>query len=325
MSVKQSVRTLLELNRDRYLSGEGIAAELSVSRAAVWKAVKSLQTDGYLISAVPNRGYRLLPESDVLSDAGIRLFLAPQYREIPLDIRELTGSTNQDAKVLAVGGAVAGTVVLAEAQTGGRGRLGRSFYSPAGPGLYLSVVLRPGLEFSDAVLITTAAAVAVSRAIESVTGLSPQIKWVNDLYLDGKKICGILTEAVSGFESGTIESVVVGIGINFRENPGLPAELRDVVGALYAGSPAVTRNMLAGAVISNLLMLAESLPDRSFLQEYRTRSMVLGKSIRFLENGVWQDAVAVDLDEGGGLVVETASGRRTLSSGEISVRPGKLL
>ncbi len=321
MSVKQSVRTLLEQNRDVYLSGEDIASQLSVSRAAVWKAVKSLQTDGYLISAVSNKGYRLLPESDILSDAGIRFSLAPQYRDISLDIRKLTGSTNQDAKALAVAGAAAGTVVLAEAQTTGRGRLGRSFYSPAGTGLYLSVVLRPAFSFSDAVLITTAAAVATARAIESVTGLSPQIKWVNDLYLNGKKICGILTEAVSDFESGTIESVVVGIGINFRENPELPEDLRAVVGALYDESPAVTRNMLAGAVISNLLMLVESLPDRSFLQEYRTRSLVLGKSIRFLENGVWQDAVAVDLNETGGLVVETAAGRRTLSSGEISVRP----
>lgn len=314
MSVKESVYAILEQNRDRYLSGEKIATELSVSRAAVWKAVKSLELDGCRIDAIQNRGYRM--QSDSISEAGIRYYLPERYQNLRIDVKKSTVSTNQDAKMLAISGALEGTVVLADEQTGGRGRLGRMFASPAGTGIYLSIILKPHSSFSDAVLITTAAAVAVADAIESVTGLSPEIKWVNDLYLNNKKICGILTEAVSDFESGTIESVIVGVGINVSISSALP----EGTGAIYTQLPVGIRNRLASAVIANILTTSENFSSRTYLTSYRRRSLVLGKPIRFFENGIWSDAIAVDIADNGGLVIETEAGRRTLTSGEITLR-----
>ncbi|MCZ0859790.1 biotin--[acetyl-CoA-carboxylase] ligase [Methanocorpusculum sp. MG] len=320
MTTKASVLRILEENRGRFFSGEEIASMLGVSRSAVWKAVKSLEAEGYAVSAVTNKGYCLAADTDILSPEGIRLYLSPEYCDIPITIHKVTGSTNEDAKALAVAGAVHGTMVLAEEQTQGRGRLGRSFYSPKSSGVYMSVVLRPNLAITDAVLITTAASVAVARAVEEVSDQTPEIKWVNDVFVQKKKICGILTEAVSGFESGVVECVVVGIGINVVD-PGFPDEIKQVAGSLFGQRPDFSRNRLAALVANHLLELSAALPDRSFLDEYRKRSMLLGKPIRFLENNVWCDAVAVDVDNSGGLVIETAAGRRTLSSGEVSVRP----
>ncbi|HJK64703.1 MAG TPA: biotin--[acetyl-CoA-carboxylase] ligase, partial [Methanocorpusculum sp.] len=173
---------------------------------------------------------------------------------------------------------------------------------------------------TDAVLITTAASIAVCRAVEELSGEKPEIKWVNDVFVQGKKICGILTEAVSGFESGVVECVVVGIGINVVDT-GFPDDIKQVAGSLFSEHPEFSRNHLAALVANHLLDLSSALPDRSFLDEYRTRSLLLGKPIRFLENNVWHDAVAVDVDNSGGLVVDTDTGRRTLSSGEVTVRP----
>lgn len=320
MTTKASVLRILEEHRGKFFSGEEIASLLGVSRSAVWKAVKSLEAEGYAVSAVTNKGYCLAADTDILSPEGIRLYLSLEYRDIPITIHKVTGSTNEDAKALAVAGAVHGTMVLAEEQTRGRGRLGRSFYSPKSSGVYMSIVLRPNLAMTDAVLITTAASVAVSRAVEEVSDQTPGIKWVNDVFVNEKKICGILTEAISDFESGVVECVVVGIGINVTD-PGFPDELKQVAGSLSGQCRDFSRNHLAALVANHLLELSAALPDRSFLDEYRKRSILLGKPIRFLENNVWYDAVAVDVDNSGGLVIETATGRRTLTSGEVSVRP----
>lgn len=323
MSVKQQLLTIFEKNRDCYISGEELAAKLSVSRAAVWKAVKVLQTEGYQIQAVKNRGYALLSETDILSSEGIRPKLLPKYQDVRVVVEKKTDSTNTFAKSLAVSGTPHGTVVLAEEQTSGRGRMGRSFYSPKGSGLYLSMVLRPNLQLSNAVLLTTAASVATSLAIETVTGKETKIKWVNDLFYEGKKICGILTEAVTDFESGTVESVIVGIGVNFFFED-LPNELKGVAGSLYDKKPDVTRNALAAEIINNLLSVTDSLSNREFLDEYRRRSNVLGKEIMFLENSVWSFGQALEIDESGGLVVELLDGtKKTLRSGEVSLRVQK--
>ena len=156
-----------------------------------------------------------------------------------------------------------------------------------------------------------------------VTGRHPQIKWVNDLYLNEKKICGILTEAVTNFETGVIESVVVGIGINFKGSQSiLPEELRHKAGFLYTDEPpATTRNHLAAEIINQLCILCDTLELRSFLPEYRMRSMIIGEQIRFLRNQVWSEALAVDIDDNGGLIIALSDNKReTLSSGEVSVR-----
>ncbi|HIT54217.1 MAG TPA: biotin--[acetyl-CoA-carboxylase] ligase [Candidatus Fimivicinus intestinavium] len=323
MSVKDFILKKLEENRGEPLSGEALANMLSVSRAAVWKAVHTLQQAGYHIEAVPNRGYTLCTDNDILSVEGILPFLKEKTPAREIRVLSSTGSTNQEAKKMALEGAMHGSAVLAEEQSAGRGRLGRSFFSPRGSGLYMSVILRPQADAADAVLITTAAAVAVCLAIERIAGKQPRIKWVNDLYLGDQKICGILTEAVTNFETGAIESVVVGIGVNFRGNASLlPEELRTKAGFLLPDETvSITRNQLAAEIMNQLCSLCDTMETRSFLPEYRRRSMTLGEKIRFLRNNQWFEATAIDIDQNGGLIVTRTDGtRETLNSGEISIR-----
>ena len=318
MTTKSLVLGILEKNPGSYVSGEQIAAELSLSRTAVWKAVRTLQSEGYCISAVSNKGY-LLENADVLSAEGIRSRLLPKYGDTVVIVKTSTESTNIDAKVLAAAGAKHGTVILAEEQTAGRGRYGKSFYSPKGTGIYLSIIARLGLSFSDAVMITPAAGVAVCRSIESVSDLQPKIKWVNDIFLNGKKICGIGTEAVSSIESGMLESVIVGVGVNFKTSA-FPEDLKDIAGPLFPDDFPLTRNAFAAILINHLLEMFDALLEKNFMEEYRSRSLILGKEIMFLENNLWHSAKAIEIDDKGGLVVEADGKIRTLTSGEVSVR-----
>ena len=318
MTTKSLVLCILEKHTGTYVSGEQIASELSLSRTAVWKAVRTLQSEGYLIAAVSNKGY-LLEDSDVLSEEGIRSRLLEKYADTVVIVKTSTESTNLDAKVMAAAGAKHGTVILSEEQTAGRGRYGKSFYSPKGTGIYLSIIARIGLSFSDAVMITTSAGVAVCKTIEEVSDLEPRIKWVNDIFLNGKKICGIGTEAVSNIESGIVESVIVGVGVNFKTSE-FPEDLKQIAGPLFSKDFPLTRNAFAAVLINNLLEMFAALPEKSFIEEYRSRSLILGKEIMFLEKNLWQSAKAVEIDDKGGLVVEKDGEIRTLTSGEVSVR-----
>lgn len=322
MTVKQSVLRALGEARGASVSGEVLAQSLGVSRAAVWKAIKSLQGEGYRISAGTNRGYRLEECPDLLTAEGISAMLPLELAQLDLRVFDEIDSTNLEAKRLAMTG-LSRCAVIADRQTAGRGRLGRSFYSPPGCGIYTSLLLRPRPDqLADVTLLTTAAGVAVCRALEKAAGVQAEIKWVNDLYLNGKKICGILTEGVTDFESGMIESIVIGYGVNFRDDAHLPEELRPIVGSVFgAEPPTVTRSALAAAMLAELLPLAEDLSSRSFLPEYRRRSMLLGREIVFSRAGGRFAAVAEGIDDNGGLVVRLPDGsRETLRSGEVSVR-----
>lgn len=322
MTVKQSVLRALGEARGASVSGEVLAQSLGVSRAAVWKAIKSLQGEGYRISAGTNRGYRLEEYPDLLTAEGISAMLPLELAQLDLRVFDEIDSTNLEAKRLAMTG-LSRCAVIADRQTAGRGRLGRSFYSPPGCGIYTSLLLRPRPDqLADVTLLTTAAGVAVCRALQKAAGVQAEIKWVNDLYLNGKKICGILTEGVTDFESGMIESIVIGYGVNFRDDAHLPEELRPIVGSVFgAEPPTITRSALAAAMLAELLPLAEDLSSRSFLPEYRRRSMLLGREIVFSRAGGRFAAVAEGIDDNGGLVVRLPDGsRETLRSGEVSVR-----
>lgn len=323
MSVKNEVCRLLEANREKSLSGQEIAKELGVTRAAVWKAVNALKQEGYAIDAANNVGYRLKPESDVLSAEGIGLELLEKFRKNPIYVYKVLDSTNQEAKRKALEGESSGLVVLAEEQTSGKGRRGRGFFSPPGCGIYMSVLFRTAEEQAgDVVLVTTAAAVAVCRAIRSVLGEEPEIKWVNDVCFRGKKVCGILTEAISDFESGGIDTVVIGIGINYMEpEQGYPLELRDIVGAVCSRDVGIPRNTLIAAILNELYKMYDDLSERAFIEDYRRWSNVVGKDIRFSSGDSWVDAHAIDICNDGGLLVELKNGeRQILHTGEISLR-----
>ena len=189
MATKDLVLEALQRSGENYLSGEALSEELGISRTAVWKAIRILRDEGYTIKAVTNRGYHLIHEEDVITEKSLREHLFTRYKNNRLYIYDTLDSTNNRAKQLALENAPHGTTVIAMQQTAGKGRLGRSFFSPR-EGIYLSIIIKPTFDLSKSVLVTAAAAVAIAQAIESVCGRQAQIKWVNDVYLDGKKICG---------------------------------------------------------------------------------------------------------------------------------------
>lgn len=325
MATKDLVLEALQRSGENYLSGEALSEELCISRTAVWKAIRILRDEGYTIKAVTNRGYRLIHEEDVITEKSLREHLFTRYKNNRLYIYDTLDSTNNRAKQLALENASHGTTVIAMQQTAGKGRLGRSFFSPR-EGIYLSIIIKPTFDLSKSVLVTAAASVAVAQAIESVCGRQAQIKWVNDVYLDGKKICGILTEGITDFETGHIESLVIGIGVNTSVKD-FPDELRDTVGAVDGE---YSRAALAAEIISRTLKFAENIESREFIREYRDRSMVIGKNVTVYK-GIYsispekelegRSAKVLGIDDDGGLEVIYADEKRELlTSGEISVR-----
>lgn len=230
-----------------------------------------------------------------------------------------TDSTNRVAKELAMQGAPEGTLVVAKRQSSGKGRLGRSFFSPEG-GIYMSLVLRPEIPAEKAVLLTTCAAVAVARAIDRVAGVSAGIKWVNDIFVQGKKVCGILAEAGFNAQATTPEYVILGIGINV-ERQSVPEELKEIVGCLEDGrTEALSKEALIAAVWREFGILYRNLSGADYMEEYKNRSILVGKEVTVLSQAGDYRAVAVDIDREGHLVIERQGKKEVLSSGEISVR-----
>ncbi|NLI54746.1 MAG: biotin--[acetyl-CoA-carboxylase] ligase [Clostridiales bacterium] len=322
MTVQDHLRELLESNKSVFLSGEEIARRLGVSRNAVWKAIKSLQADGYPIDAVPNRGYCLAASSDVLSESGIRRYLTGEAKSLSLHVYDEVDSTNLVLRKLANEGAPEGTVVVAAEQTGGRGRKGRSFFSPLGTGVYVSLLLKPRIAPDDATLITTTAAVAVCGAAEALSGRKAEIKWVNDVFMDGKKICGILTEGSFDMESGQFEYAVLGTGINvYAPEGGFPEEIRNIAGSVLSASAPDAKNRMIAEYLNRFLPLYRDLGGAETIAEYRRRSFVIGRDVTVLAGDRATPARALDVDKRCRLVVEYPDGaRETLSSGEISIR-----
>ena len=320
VAVKDELIKLFERNRGQYLSGEEIAESLGCTRGAVWKAVKSLQNAGYSINAVTNKGY-CLEGADVLSAAGIEKYL-PYDCGLELVVYDETDSTNTRLRELAVKGAKEGTAVLAGLQTGGRGRLGRKFFSPCDTGLYMSVLLRPKMTAADAVRITTAAAVAVAEAVEEISGRRADIKWVNDVYMDGRKICGILTEAAFSIESGGLDYAVCGIGINvYVPEGGFPPEIADIAGEVLKEPAEDARNRLAALVLSGFMKYYRELDEDTFLNGYRDRLIWRGEEINIIRGDETVPARLIDVDERCRLIVGYEDGSRgEVSSGEISIR-----
>lgn len=228
-------------------------------------------------------------------------------------------STNRAAKQMAGEGAPEGTLLIAGKQSGGRGRLGRDFYSPEG-GIYMTMILRPRLRAEQAVLVTTAAAVAVSRAIEKVYGVSAQIKWVNDIFTEGKKVCGILAEAGNYDEKGIPGYIVLGIGVNTKEQI-IPAELESIVGCLEQFSDRRFENrVLIDRIWEEFGRLYEHLTEAAFMEEYKKRSLLLQKTVTVCAPEGDYVALVKDIDSEGHLILEVNGAKRTLSAGEVSIR-----
>ncbi len=318
--MKDKVLEILAQQKGDAVSGSEIGRRLGLTRAAVWKNIKALREEGYRISAGTNRGYCLAEDTDLISEAGIRQYLRTRILGSRIMYYPITDSTNIRLKLAAQEQAPAGLVAVAEEQTAGRGRFSRNFYSPRGNGVYMSVLLRPDFDAEQAALLTSAAAVCVSRAIEALTGCEVGIKWVNDLYVDGKKVCGILTEAAMEFESRRMEYAVVGIGVNMTAQD-LPAELQEIVGGIDGHGGRPERNRLIAEILNQLEEMLEGFTAEKFLPEYRRRSIVLGRRISVLQGGTAEPGTALEIDEDARLVVRMDSGEvRHLNSGEISCR-----
>ena len=302
------------------LSGEALAARLGLSRAAVWKRINRLKAQGYAIVGSPRRGYRLLAATDKLLPEEIALGLKARRLTGPVHHFDEVASTNDLAKELAAQGAPEGILVVAEAQTGGRGRLGRQWDSPPGTGLYVSLLLRPPLPPTEMPQITLTTAVAVARAVTRVTGVAPGIKWPNDLLLAGRKVGGILTEMET--ESERIRHLVVGLGLNVN-NPAFPAELEPLATSLVlATGRRHSRLEILQAWLEEFEELYGRFLAREFagiLDEWRSFAVTLGRPVAVLQGPVTIRGQALEVAPDGSLLVETDSGEVVrVTSGEIA-------
>ncbi len=321
MTTKETVLQCLTQADGAAVSGAQMAEQAGVSRAAVWKAICALRDDGYAIDAVTRGGYTLRADGGRLTAAAVTARL--RTPGLAVTALENTDSTNTCVRRLAEDGAPEGTVVVAAAQTAGRGRSGKSFLSPAGTGLYMSVLLRPQLAMGDALLITTAAAVAVAHAVERVAAVTAQIKWVNDVYVDGKKVCGILTEGALDLENGGLRYAILGIGINICPPAGgFPPELAPIACALTAVGGEALRAPLAAAVLDEFFALYPHLTEKPFYDDYVSRSLLTGRQIEVLRGGMHLPATALGIDRDLHLRVRYADGsEENLAAGEVSTRP----
>jgi len=330
LSTKDYVISKL-ISTDGYISGESLSTELGISRAAINTAVKSLRNDGYDIESVTNRGYHLNNHPDLLTTGEV-LALIHEDRMKTVTILPEVDSTNKLLKDLAYNGALEGTVVISDCQTAGRGRLGRSFVSPKGIGIYISYLLKPTTSPELVSKVTCWAAVAVRNAIYRVCGESPSIKWVNDLQMNYKKICGILTELNIESETGTINSVVIGIGINVNDCiSDFPEEIRDIASSIrleLKQEEPIHRASLAAILIEELDKLSASFPElnEEYLEQYREACSTVGLDVSVVSahnhtSEVPRLGTAVGIGDDFSLKVMFEDGHsECLSSGEVSVR-----
>ena len=321
--LRDQVLALLKAG-DAPCSGEGMSRTLGVSRAAVWKAVEALRQEGYVISSAPHRGYRLEDSPDLLSPGELAGALAGRTVGAALLCLDTVDSTNNELKRRA-DTAPDGLAVLAQEQTGGRGRLGRSFISPAGKGLYLSVLLRPQCVLADAGMLTAWTAVAVCRALERCCGVRAGIKWPNDIVLEGRKLCGILTELELEAETAALRHVIVGVGINVSQDAAdFGPEVAPVAISLaQALGQAPRRSQLAAEVLSALDDLYRAFPAQKadYLARYRALCVTAGRPVRVLRPGQVRTGTAEAVNEDFALLVRWDNGEQeALSSGEVSVR-----
>ena len=308
---------------DGYVSGQELCRRFGVSRTAVWKVINQLKEEGYEIEAVRNRGYALKGAGDVLSEAELLSCLETEWAGGRTVYFDATDSTNAQAKRLAEAHAPHGTLVVSDRQDGGKGRRGRSWASPSGVGIWMSLILRPEIAPSSASMLTLAAALAVREGIREETGLSPLIKWPNDLVLNGKKICGILTEMST--ELMEIQYVITGIGINVNQRE-FPSEIRDTATSLsLEAGRCFRRSSLIAAILKafekDYAAFLKTGDLSLLLEEYNACLVNRGKEVCILDPSGEYRAVAEGIDESGSLLVTLPDGtRREIISGEVSVR-----
>lgn len=310
---------------DGYVSGQELCDKLGVSRTAVWKVIGSLKEEGYEIDAVSRKGYRLLSSPDVVSESEIASRISDGVFGQRVVSYEITDSTNTRAKQLAEEGAVHGTLVVANMQTAGKGRRGRSWQQEEGSVIAMSLLLRPVFSPDKASMLTLLAAHSVAGAIEAVTGLPAAIKWPNDIVINRKKTVGILTEMSLGVEQAAIDYIVIGIGINVN-NTAFPEDIRDMATSLYLEKgERVSRSVLIAESMRRLEADYEAFLETedlsAILQDYNTHLISMNKEVRVLDPKGEYTGISRGMDAQGELLVERANGELIrVYAGEVSVR-----
>lgn len=308
MKTYEKIYKLLGTTQD-YISGEELAQLLGISRTSVWKGIKHLERQGLVIKAGPNRGYRL-EQGDLLLPKEIE-----QSLNIPVHLNNNSVSTQLDAKQGIKQQGDSPALYLAPSQTKAQGRFGRSFFTAETGGIYMTLHLRPEISFQELKPYTLLVAAAIVKAIDQLTGIQVDIKWVNDIYRNGKKIAGILTEAISSIEAQIVTDVVIGVGLNFCLTD-LPVELSKTATSLFTVSPPITRNQLITAIWHHFFTTGEE----ELLTLYKEKSLVLGKQVTFSQQNQHYCGLATAITDTGALQVRLEDGSlKTLSSGEISL------
>lgn len=322
---EEKLLTLLT-QADAPLSGEQISRQLGVSRTAIWKYIESLRQQGYEIDSAPRRGYLLSRAPDVLREGEICRQIDGCILGTELICLPTTDSTNTECKRRFMNGSREGLVVISDEQSAGRGRAGHEFISPKSKGLYLTALMQPKIAPMDAVNMTAWVAVAVCDAVEEVCGQRPGIKWTNDIILNGKKLCGILTEMEVEAETGALSYIITGIGVNCNHNEtDFPAQLQNIATslALECGKP-IRRADLAAALIRALNRMYRRFPSEGkadYLAAYRRDCVTLGHEVLLVRPGETKKAFAETVDDDFALILRYPDGtRETVDSGEVSVR-----
>lgn len=312
------------LRQERQVSGGALARKFGVSRTTVWKAVNELRKKGYEVISSPGLGYSLVKAPELLLPDEISSGLKARVLGSNIVSFESIGSTQDEAKKLARQGAVEGTVVIADRQTQGRGRLDRNWVSPLGVGIYMSIVLTPDLKPPEVMQIPLVAGVAVVRAIRRMTPLKPLIKWPNDVLIQGRKVCGILTEMSA--EIDRVSYIVLGIGINVNTpKEMLPPEIREASTSLMEEAGAfVSRPRLVQCLIEELDELYAEFKSAGFApirERWKELSCTIGAMARVSGAGDVQEGRVLDLDTDGALLLQTMDGAlRRVISGDVSLR-----
>jgi BirA family biotin operon repressor/biotin-[acetyl-CoA-carboxylase] ligase len=322
--MKHKILNLLKSKKDAFLSGQKISDEIGISRAAVWKYIKALKQEGYEIESVSRRGYRIIASPDLLTQEEIKNYLNTECIGKKIIHFDTINSTNIKAKELADLGEQEGTIVISEEQTLGRGRLGRSWISPKYKGIWMSIILRPNINPIHVSKITQVGAAAVCKAAEEM-GIKTQIKWPNDIILNNKKVCGILTEMSA--ELNKINYVVMGIGINVNiDKNEFPDDIKHMAASFKSEiGKEILRKELAARVLNNFELLYKEFTKegiaKASIDICRENSILLGKEINVIRDNKTISAKAVNLDGEGELIIQHSNGEiEKLISGEVSIR-----
>lgn len=320
--MKEEILRLLR-SADGYISGQELCNRFGVSRTAVWKAINQLKEAGYEIEAQQNKGYRLMAAPDLMTEAEIKSLMHTDWVAKEVLYFDTIDSTNTKAQELAEKGYPSGTLVVADKQESGKGRRGRSWVSPSGTGIFMTLMIKPDINPNNASMLTLVAALAVAKAITSVTGEEAMIKWPNDIVINGRKVCGILTEMNAQFDY--INHIVVGIGINVH-NESFPEEISQMASSLMieAGGKRFHRAQIIAETMSYFEQYYDTFlktQDLSALvREYDKLLVNRNKSVRVLDPKEPFDGKAMGITPKGELIVDTWESRKLVSSGEVSVR-----